>query len=517
MSTKLFQHDMGQNDLGQIKKIRFGILSPEKIEKLSCVEITEPAYYDSNGDAEFNGIFDTRMGVIERGKRCKTCEQDYVKCPAHPGHIKLVKPVFNVEYDKEIIKIAKMICIRCSKLLINTDHSIVKSILQQTEGDYHERFKQIFKLMYPTSAKLIPRCGIEEGNTESIDGLFDNKGCGAIQPFKYINNLRYGTQNDVSSVLPQLTLQWKIENDNKGKDVISEFKTQGMDADMMLTLFKRISEKDCNVMGFNKEWCLPHWLIIQNVLVIPPASRPSVRQYNGQRSEDDITNKYSDIIKFNNDLRELLKKGIEKYIFPHICLLQYHVNTLVNNEDKEYTTSNTRSGRPIKGLMERIKGKEGRIRSNLMGKRVDFSARSVISPDANLKITDLGVPMLIAMNLTIPEIVNKYNYAKLMKIVRNGSSVYPGAKSVEFKETGKLNAITEINCNNITLSFGDVVNRHLQDDDYVLFNRQPSLHRMSMMAHRVRVMPGRTFRLNTDVCSPYNADFDGDLKKIPCA
>jgi DNA-directed RNA polymerase beta' subunit len=178
----------------------------------------------------------------------------------------------------------------------------------------------------------------------------------------------------------------------------------------------------------------------------------------------------------------------------------------MNNEGKQYTTSNTRSGRPIKGLMERLKGKEGRIRSNLMGKRVDFSARSVISPDANLKITDLGVPKLIAMNLTIPETVNKYNYAKLMKIVRNGSDVYPGAKSIEYKETGKLIAITDANASSIVLNFGDVVNRHIQDNDMVLFNRQPSLHRMSMMAHYVKVMPGRTFRLNTDVCEPYNAD-----------
>lgn len=514
MTTKLFQDDIGQNDLGQIKKIHFGILSPEKIEKLSCVEITEPAYYDSNGEPEFNGIFDTRMGVIERGKRCKTCEQDYVKCPAHPGHIKLVKPVFNVQYDDIIIKISKMICVRCSKLLINTNHPVVKNIIKNTEGKYQDRFKQIYKLIHPNSAGSVSRCGVLD--TEP-GGLFDNGGCGAIQPFKYVNNLRYGTMNDVSSVLPQLTLQWKVEqtaSSTQEKDVNISVKSQGMDAEMILTLFKRINEKDAMTMGFSNEWCLPYWLIIQNVLVIPPASRPSVRQYNGQRSEDDITNKYSDIIKHNNDLREVLKTGTEKYINPIICLLQYHVNTLINNEGKEYTTSNTRSGRPIKGLMERIKGKEGRIRSNLMGKRVDFSARSVISPDANLKITDLGVPKLIAMNLTIPEIVNKYNYEKLIRIVRNGSETYPGAKSVEFKETGKLIAITDVNATSITLNFGDVVNRHLQDDDYVLFNRQPSLHRMSMMAHRVKVMPGRTFRLNTDVCEPYNADFDGDLNKI---
>jgi len=495
-NTKLFQNDMGQNDLGKIKRIHFSILSPEQIEKMAAVEITEAAYHDSNGEPEFNGLFDTRMGVIERGKRCKTCEQDYINCPGHFGFIKLNKPVFNVQFADIIIKIAKCYCIRCSKLLINKDHMVVKNIIKNTEGKYQERFNQIYKLIYPNSSSSVDRCGTINGEPGN---LYDNGGCGALQPNKYINNLYYGTNVDVSSVLPQLTLQWKTDADGKPK-------VQGMNADMVLALFKRISEDDAMTMGFSKEWCLPHWLIIQNVLVTPPASRPSVRQYNGQRSEDDITNKYSDIIKYNNDLREVLKQGVEKYINPVICLLQYHVNTLINNDGRDYTTSNTRGGRPIKGLMERLKGKEGRIRGNLMGKRVDYSARSVISPDANLKITDLGVPKLIAMNLTVPEIVNKYNYAKLLKIVRNGSSNYPGAKSIEYIETGKLISITDVNANSIELNMGDVVNRHLMDDDYVLFNRQPSLHRMSMMAHRVKVMPGRTFRLNTDVCNPYNAD-----------
>jgi len=497
-SNKLFQNDMGQNDLSKIKSILFSILSPEQIEKMACVEITESAYHDSNGEPEFNGLFDTRMGVIERGKRCKSCEKDYITCPGHEGFIRLNKPVFNVQFADIIIKIAKCFCIRCAKLLVNKEHPIIKNIVNETEDKYHERFNKIYKTIYPNSSSKVNRCGTLQGEPGS---LFDIGGCGAIQPNKYINNLHYGTNVDVSSVLPQLTLQWIDKGD---------IKTQGMNADMVLALFKRITEDEAKIMGFSKEWCLPHWLIIKNVLVTPPASRPSVRQFNGQRSEDDITNKYSDIIKFNNDLREVLKQGVEKYINPVICLLQYHINTLINNNDKDYTTSNTRSGRPIKSLMERLKGKEGRIRGNLMGKRVDYSARSVISPDANLKITDLGVPKLIAMNLTIPEIVNKYNYTKLLKIVRNGSSNYVGAKSIEYMETGKLISVTDVNASSIELNMGDVVNRHLMDDDYVLFNRQPSLHRMSMMAHRVKVMPGKTFRLNTDVCNPYNADFDGD-------
>jgi DNA-directed RNA polymerase II subunit RPB1 len=264
-------------------------------------------------------------------------------------------------------------------------------------------------------------------------------------------------------------------------------------------------------MGFSKDWCLPHWLIMENVLVIPPACRPSVRQYNGQRSEDDITHKYTDIIKHNNTLKELLSKNEpvkQLYINSEINQIQYHVATLQNNEDSKLLTANTRTGRPIKGLTERLNRKEGRIRSNLMGKRVDFSARSVISPDANIKMSELGVPMDIAMNLTFPEVVNKYNINHMYKLVRNGKNIYPGAKSIKYSKNGRIQLLIDSNLTDIVLEYGDVINRHLQDGDYVLFNRQPTLHRMSMMGHRIKVMPGKTFRFNTDVCEPYNADFD---------
>ena len=164
----------------------------------------------------------------------------------------------------------------------------------------------------------------------------------------------------------------------------------------------------------------------------------------------------------------------------------------------------------MKTLRQRLAGKEGRIRNNLMGKRVDFSARSVISADANLNIEDLGVPYKIAMNLTFPEVVNKINITRLYKYVRNGNSVYPGAKSIKTFKDGGQYSILETNKHSKQLEYGDTVNRHLINGDIVLFNRQPSLHKMSMMAHRVRVMEGNTFRLNVDVCAPYNADFDGD-------
>ena len=150
-----------------------------------------------------------------------------------------------------------------------------------------------------------------------------------------------------------------------------------------------------------------------------------------------------------------------------------------------------------------------------MGKRVDFSARSVITPDPNISINELGVPLKIAMNLTFPEKVNHYNKERLTDAVRNGPNNYIGAKFVrKTKENNRPVILKEENLETIAnnLEDGDVVERHLQNGDYVLFNRQPSLHKMSMMAHRVRVMPYNTFRLNIAVTPSYNADFDGKLR-----
>ena len=191
-------------------------------------------------------------------------------------------------------------------------------------------------------------------------------------------------------------------------------------------------------------------------------------------------------------------------------LLQFSVATLMNN-DLSSARAHKKSGQPIKAIYARLKGKEGRVRGNLMGKRVDFSARSVISPDPNLDVDELGVPLSIAMNLTFPETVTDLNIDKLRKLVNNGPEKWPGAKRI-ISSDGKT--IIDLRyCKNTTdehLETGYVVERHMQNGDFVIFNRQPSLHKMSMMGHRVHILPYSTFRLNLSVTTPYNADFDGD-------
>ncbi|KAI5301702.1 DNA-directed RNA polymerase II subunit rpb1, partial [Ascosphaera atra] len=170
-----------------------------------------------------------------------------------------------------------------------------------------------------------------------------------------------------------------------------------------------------------------------------------------------------------------------------------------------------KSNRPVKAIRGRLKGKEGRLRQNLMGKRVDFSARTVITGDPNLSLDEVGVPVSIARTLTYPEVVTPYNINKLGALIDNGPDVHPGARYV-MRSTGERIDLRHYKggSGKTFLQYGWRVERHIQDGDIILFNRQPSLHKESMMAHRVRVMPYSTFRLNLSVTTPYNADFDGD-------
>lgn len=169
-----------------------------------------------------------------------------------------------------------------------------------------------------------------------------------------------------------------------------------------------------------------------------------------------------------------------------------------------------RSGLPEKCVVKRFRGKKGRFRGNMMGKRVDFSARTVISPDSIMDVQEVGVPYSCARKLTFMERVNAVNIHELTEMVHRGHEPLNGAKSIIDEDDKKTFLEFHKNIKTIRLQLGWKVERYMRDGDTVLFNRQPSLRKKSIMAHTVRLMPGNTFRLNVCCCAPYNADFDGD-------
>jgi DNA-directed RNA polymerase II subunit RPB1 len=473
MPSGLNQHS---SEIEPIVGIQFGIFSPEEIERRSVVEITNAGTFDGN-EPRVNGLFDARMGVLDNGKTCRSCGQTNHNCPGHFGHYKLARPVYYIQFFPMIMNIMNCVCIRCSKLLIDKNSN--KSILKK-RGE--ARWRAVLNL-----CNNIGRCGQD---TED--------GCGALQPDRYMRE-----------AIARIVAEWdNIDSTNESEGKIKQ--RQILECEYVLRLFRRITDEDVDFMGLNRYWCRPDWMICSVMPIPPPQVRPSVIQDNNQRSEDDLTHKLFEIINTNNTLQDKINNNANKNIIDdQYAVLQYHVATLVDNQIPGVAPSAQRSGRPLKSIQQRLGSKEGRIRYNIQGKRVEFSGRSVITPDPNISIEEIGVPIKIAMNLTVPERVTKFNRNKMYKLIQNGSEVYPGAKTIVRKD-GRMISLKHVNTKEIVLHFGDIVNRHLMDGDPILFNRQPTLHRMSMMGHRVKVLPYNTFRLNVSVTSPYNADFDGD-------
>ncbi len=253
-------------------------------------------------------------------------------------------------------------------------------------------------------------------------------------------------------------------------------------------------------------------MILQSIPVAPPAVRPTITMDSSMKQDDDLTYQYRQIVKINQDLARSGVRGKPTHTYSEgLHLLQFYLATLIDNELPGLPVAAHKSGKKIKALRARLRGKEGRLRQNLMGKRVDFSARSVISPDPSLSLDQLGVPRSIAKNMTIPEVVNPLNIEHLRNLVKNGSDVWPGANYIVRLDGSRISLRSgNRKRTDANLEYGYIVERHLMDDDFVIFNRQPSLHKMSMMGHRIKILPYSSFRLNLSVTTPYNADFDGD-------
>jgi DNA-directed RNA polymerase II subunit RPB1 len=458
-----------------ITGVQFGIANPDDILKRSVVEVTTDKTYQSQQPVP-NGVFDSRFGVIENGKVCPTCKHTNQFCPGHFGHITLARPVYLYQFFDWIEKLANIICLNCSHVV--TGEESLKGIKSTGVA----RFKEVRDIV----AKIRSQ-GLEKPTTcSTCDSPFFRKIARVAGKAATLEGFPLGDPDDPPPPIP-------------------------LQVELILRAFQRMTNTTCDLIGFNHKFSRPEWMIC-TVLAVPPLTvRPSVVMDDNQRMEDDLTHKLIDVLRNNQRLRDKLDKGESaEMIDKYTAMVQYDVATYVDNDIKGLAPAAQRSGRPLRTLKSRFGAKTGRVRGNLMGKRVDFSARSVITPDANIDLDELGVPEEIAVNLTFPEIVNVFNRDRLTAYVRNGPDKHPGAKSVFLKQDARVVNLRFVSPDTIDLREGDIVHRHLIDGDAVLFNRQPSLHKASMMAHRVRVLPYSTFRLNVSATRPYNADFDGD-------
>jgi DNA-directed RNA polymerase subunit A' len=462
----------------RIGSIKFSCLSPEEIRKMSAIKVITPDTYNDEGYPYPGGLMDPHMGVIEPGIRCKTCGCKVDECPGHFGHIELALPVIHVGFIKDIKMLLESTCCKCGRLMLSPEQ--IKDRMESMEK------------MEELGGGTIEKKLFTKDTAKDASGK-------AVCP--------YCNESQIKIKLDKPTTFREVEDNHKltPKEVRERL--------------ERIPDEDLRALGIDPETCRPEWMVL-TVLAVPPVSvRPSITLEAGDKSEDDLTHKLVDVLRINQRLRENRDQGAPQLIVEDLWeLLQYHVTTYFDNQTSGIPPARHRSGRPLKTLEQRLKGKEGRFRSNLSGKRVNFSARTVISPDPLLSINDVGVPTFAARELTVPLRVNQYNIEKVREIVRRGPMAdklsfpyVPGANYV-IRSDGRKIRVTERNAEEVAenLDIGYTVERQLVDGDVVLFNRQPSLHRMSMMAHRVKVMEGKTFRFNLCVCPPYNADFDGD-------
>ena len=454
-----------QGILKKISQINFGLLSPENIRKMSVTKIVTPDTYDEDGYPIEAGLMDPRLGVIDPGLRCRSCGSKGGDCQGHFGHINLARPVIHVGFADTIHKILRSTCSICGRVLLTESEIAEYKEKIGTKHQNEESITDIIKEIYTVARRdKCPHCD-EDKEEIKID-----------KPVSIVEGNYKLTSSEVRERL------------------------------------EKVNEDDYILMGINPDVAKPEWMVL-TVLPVPPVTvRPSITLETGERSEDDLTHKLVDILRINQRLKENMEAGAPQLIVEDLWeLLQYHVTTYFDNEASGVPPARHRSGRPLKTLAQRLKGKEGRFRSNLSGKRVNFSARTVISPDPNISINEVGVPEMIAKEVTVPVYVTDWNMEDMKEHIENGPEIHPGANYVIRPDERKIRVYDETKESILEkLEPGYVVERHLMDGDIVLFNRQPSLHRMSMMAHEVKVLPYKTFRLNLCVCPPYNADFDGD-------
>jgi DNA-directed RNA polymerase II subunit RPB1 len=458
----------------KILGIQFSMLSNDEIVRGSVADITTRDIL-SGGKPVIGGLSDPRMGPLDANYLCPTDGLNYMECPGYHGSLELAVPIFQLNYFPDIIKTLNCICFNCSKLRFSKEnHPEIMRMAPEKRADYAHMLSEKVK-----------RCG---------DSITD--GCGMLQP------------NYKKEGFGKIYAVWK-EGANKSEKKILE-----ISARIAMSKFQRITDEDCLYLGYQPLFSRPENMISTHLLIPPLAVRPSVQQDSQQHSEDDITHILINIIKIN---AQLVKKIQNNYL-PALLqdsetLLLYYVSCMKNNKISQVEPLRQKSGRPLKSITDRLGAKTGRMRGNLMAKRVDFSARSVITADPNISISEIGIPIEIAMNLTLPILVNNRNRSFLCQLILNGPDTYPGANSIIKHSGGNPIDLRYIDRKSIVagLEIGDTINRHMMNGDMFLFNRQPTLHRMSMMGHKAVIMKhGKTFRMNVGVTAPYNADFDGD-------
>jgi DNA-directed RNA polymerase II subunit RPB1 len=521
---------MKEPPVRSIRSVQYGILSEKDIVQLSTVDVSEITILKA-GVVMTKGVNDPRLGSTSGEMLCSTCANPNDLCPGHSGHISLHQPVLNIEFASCVQKTLTCVCFHCSRVLFPPDHPNYQSLHAIKESK--TRFTKIYD--FCNKYRVCGSWGERpyqsgKARQDRLSGSFDFKdppdeweqvrtgGCGGIQPSYVLRD----TNIYVVFEVPDL-------------DKIQTALPICTPTDLRSILL-HIRPTDLSLLGYDPEGISHPASMLWSKLFVPPTSiRPSKsRSYNSRvGGEDDLSLKLREILKFN----QLLKKdpaivnlvrykydsklwlgrgqldtrdGVSRVTSPYNQLQK----CIAGYQDAKYQAGLEGDfGSIKKSIRDRFggtKAKKGRLRNTLLGKRMDWSARSVITPDNYMNIGEVGVPVYMCMELTYPDKVASYNIHKLTELVRNGPDTYPGANYIQKRDQTRKLSLRVMDGYKIELEYGDTVYRHLQKGDWVLFNRQPSLHKLSLLAHKVRPTRNKSFTLHISCTKPYNADFDGD-------
>ncbi len=496
MSAPKFTHP------NKISTLRFYVLGTEENQDDSNVDITHKETFKSDFPIQ-EGPYDSHMGTTDHAWNCTTCANKKTKCDGHYGSIDLKYPAKNPMFRDQLLKYLKIICFNCGELIvtkkISSDIPKEKRISEYVKLARNESICPRCKTPHPTVTKNKLEPGmfqIELKGDASFDfGLGEGVGIGS----------RSGTQYNTKTASKSGSKQARVFKKEKKMELFNH---------EIYNIINRISNE--TVLKIGKPLVShPKKFILWTIRVLPNTARPDSRSIGGNRSSNtDITAFLKNIVEQNEALPT--KIPARQNITEALRDIYYSIDALVFAMIKGNTASSnqvrlaTSTYKQPNSIANRLPKKTGRFRRNILGKRCRYMIRSVITGDNYIRVDEVGIPVVVAMDMSIPEVVTDDNMDTMNIYYRNGSDIYPGCKGIIKKKEGHLYNVKYIDTE-YKLQVGDTVLRHMLDGDVINLNRAPSLTFSSISCHYVKILfKSDTIKMNVSVCSLYNADFDGD-------
>ena len=460
---------MEMGDIEKVESIRFGILSETDIKKQSKKKIFTSKRYTPN-DIPFPG------GPIDND-----IEDEY-------GHIELSAPIFNPYFFDSITNLLRVVCYHCSNNLFRMRESDDMDLAYKIKLPSNEEIKSCKD---PVLSLWKYKNTIKSNNNKPIKCPF----CKSDQPKKY----SFGS--------------YSVGKHKLANTIVGEF---GKDTETILftpeyiyALFEKITEENMKLFGYNPVYSRPSSMVLHSIPVVPLNIRKANTLPNGQKAHNHITLAYEKVIDMNDKLENMKD---DKSFETWRSFLSDEIYKLFDNKTENPFTpdpSLNTFGHRINGF----ESKSSRISETLLSRRVQNCARSVIIPDASMDADQIGMPQHMAMKLTVPETITSSNIGRFQNF--GTDTEYPMIKQIQQRGSNEIINFKKFKFGKRELVVGDIIHRNLVDDDIIILNRQPSLHKKSMMAHRIIVRKDElSIRLNPNITEPYNADFDGDEMNI---